>query len=292
MLKILITGATGKFGRATINFLLEKGIPANTISAFVRDEVKASDLKSKGISLKVGDYDNYSSLVNAFKGTDKLLLISGTDIAKRTKQQENAVKAAKEAGVKHVIYTSFQRKNDTSASPIALVAEAHIMTEKRVIESGMAFTIMKNNLYMDMVQMFIGDKVLETGVIYQPGGEGKAAYTFRDDMAQAAAQILATDGHENKIYEITSDTAYTFRDIAEILSLLTGKTIGYVSPSKEEFVKTLSAAGVPMDYISIIASFADAVKQGEFANTGTTLEKLIGRKPTTLKEFLSKIYVK
>jgi NAD(P)H dehydrogenase (quinone) len=89
MKEILVTGATGNFGRATINFLLGKGIPAKSISAMVRDEGKAADLKSEGVIIKVGDYDNYSSLVNAFKGTDTLLHISGNDIPKRTRQQEN-----------------------------------------------------------------------------------------------------------------------------------------------------------------------------------------------------------
>ena len=290
MKEILITGATGNFGRATINFLLKKGIPAISISAFIRDAAKATDLKSKGVVLKTGDYDDYSSMVNAFKGTDKLLLISGSDVAKRTIQQMNAVKAAKEAGVKHIIYTSFQRRNETASSPIALVAEAHIKTEKWLKESGIEYTIMKNNLYLDGLPGFIGDKILETGVIYQPAGDGKTAYVLRNDMAEAAAHILATDGHENKEYDITSDKAYTYSDIASILSQLTGKTIKYVSPSKEEFIKTLSAAGVPMQYVQIFAAFADAIKQGEFDKTSSALEKLIGRKPTSLEDFLKSIY--
>ena len=77
---ILVTGATGHFGKATIDFLLKKGISANSISALVRDEAKAEDLKTKGINLKIGDYDNYASLVKAFKGVDKLLLVSSSDV--------------------------------------------------------------------------------------------------------------------------------------------------------------------------------------------------------------------
>lgn len=103
---ILITGATGNYGKATIDFLLKKGIQANSISALVRNEAKAEDLKAKGINLRIGDYDNYASLVKAFKGVDKLLLVSGSDVADRTKQHENAVNAAKEAGVRHIFYTS------------------------------------------------------------------------------------------------------------------------------------------------------------------------------------------
>src|SRR5690606_12263053 len=108
---------------------LNKGIAANTISALVRDEAKASDLKQKGLNLKIGDYDNYDSLLAAFQGIDKLLLVSGTDLANRSKQQLNAVKAAKEAGVKHILYTSFERKNETENSPIAFLAQSHIDTD-------------------------------------------------------------------------------------------------------------------------------------------------------------------
>ncbi len=91
---ILITGATGHFGRATIDFLLKKNIPPNNIVGMVRHIEKAGDLKTKGISLRVADYDDYSGLLSAFKGIDRLLLISGSDIMNRSKQQENAVKAA------------------------------------------------------------------------------------------------------------------------------------------------------------------------------------------------------
>lgn len=83
---ILVTGATGQFGKATIYFLLKKNIPANNIAAMVRDTSKGEDLKNKGINIKVGDYDNYPTLVTAFKGIDKLLLISGSDILNRSKQ--------------------------------------------------------------------------------------------------------------------------------------------------------------------------------------------------------------
>ena len=107
---ILITGATGLFGRATVDFLLKKGISTDNISVLVRDMTKADDLVSKGVNVKIGNYDDYSSLLSAFKGVDKLLLVSGNDIYKRLKQQEKAVNAALETSVNHIIYTSFHEK--------------------------------------------------------------------------------------------------------------------------------------------------------------------------------------
>lgn len=169
MKKILITGVTGQLGKAVIHKLLKK-IKASDLAVLVRDASKVEDLKVKGVDIRVGDYMNYDSLVKAFSGIDKLYFVSGSDISTRTPQHENIVKAAIEAGVKHVVYTSFQRKNETETSPIALVAEAHLKAEKWLIESGMKYTILQHGLYMDMLPMFIGDKLFETGVIYQSTG--------------------------------------------------------------------------------------------------------------------------
>jgi NAD(P)H dehydrogenase (quinone) len=286
---ILVTGATGHFGKATIDFLIKKGIPASNISALVRDEAKAGELKSQGVRVKVGDYDDSHSLLEAFRGVDKLLLVSGTDIVERSKQQEKVVNAARQAGVKHIAYTSFDRKNETETSPIALVAKAHLDTERQIKSSGMSYTIFRNNLYADMIPMFLGEQVATTGVFF-PAGEGKTAFATRSDMAEAAAQVLATEGHENKEYVLANTESVSFADIAEILTGIFGKDIAYVNPSTEAFTDALTQAGVPAEIIGISVAFAEAMKQGEFAATSADLEKLLGRKPTSVKEYLAGVY--
>jgi NAD(P)H dehydrogenase (quinone) len=288
---ILVTGATGHYGKATIDFLLKKGKSPNNISALVRDEAKATDLKNKGINLKIGDYENYSSLVAAFQGIDKLLLVSSNDILNRGQQQINAVNAAKEAGVKHILYTSFERKNETDSSPIVFVAKSHIDTEKHIKASGIPYTIFRNNLYMDFIPVFIGENVLETGV-YFPAGETKSAFALRNDMAEAAANILTGEGHENKTYSFSNTENVSFRDVANTISELSGKTIPYTSPGGEIYIDTLSKAGVPKDYVGMFAGFGEAIKQGEFNNLKTDLENLLGRKPVSVKEFLAEVYSK
>lgn len=285
---ILITGATGHFGKATIDFLLKK-IDAKNISALVRNESKAEDLKSKGIALRVGDYDNYSSLVSAFRGVDKLLFVSGSDVVKRMRQHENVVRAAIEAGVKSIVYTSFARKNETGASPIAFVGKSHIETEKLIKTSGIPYTIMLNTLYADVLPMFFGDKVLETG-IFLPAGDGKAAYTTRNDMAEAAAHILSTSAHENKEYVIATTSNHSLQEAAMMLSEITGKRVDYAKPSVDVYRDVLSKAGVPAEYIGIFAGFSAAIDQGEFETVTSDLERLIGRKPTTLKDYFKTVY--
>ena len=218
---ILVTGATGHLGNATINFLLNK-VPASKVGALVRNKKKAAPLNAKGVQIISGDYDNYDSLVKAFNGVDKLLLISGNDVANRQQQHENVIKAAKEAGVKHIFYTSFTRKNETSSNPLGILASSHIETDRLIKESGIPYTIMLNGLYADALPMFFGEKVLEAGIVL-PAGEGKAAFTSRLDIAEAAANLLTTDGHKNKTYELSNTENYSFEDAAGILTELSGK---------------------------------------------------------------------
>lgn len=286
---ILITGATGNLGKAAINKLLKLVAPKD-LAVLVRDETKATALKNQGINIRIGSYDNYDSLVTAFKGIDKLYFISGSDIMKRSKQHENIVKAATEAGVSHVVYTSFQRKNETDTSPIALVAQSHLLAEKELKASGMKYTILKHGLYSEMLPIFLGNKLLDTKVIYQPAGEGKTAYTLREDMAEVAATILTSTGHENKTYDIVGDKAYSYAEIATIISNITGESITYLSPTQEEFSETLTGAGVPGEYIGLFSSFSEAIKQGEFESTSSDIETLLGRKATPVTDYLKLVF--
>lgn len=286
---ILITGATGNYGKATIDFLLKKGISANNISALVRDVTKAADLKAKGINLKIGNYDNYTSLLEAFKNVDKLLLVSGNDIVNRGSQQENAVKAAKEAGIKYIIYTSFERKNESETSPLAFFTKPDIDTENQIKASGMTYTILKNNFYLDSLPTFFGEQVLETG-IFLPAGESKSAFALRNDMAEATANILTSEGHGNKEYSFSNTENISLQEIAQNLSEIAGKQVNYGSPSQALYAETLTAASVPAEYVKMFAGFAEAVKQGEFTSENTDLEKILGRKPKSAKEFLKELY--
>jgi NAD(P)H dehydrogenase (quinone) len=291
MEKILITGASGQLGREVVRLLLQKISPAN-LAVLVRDPAKVSEFKTQGVEIRKGDYNDSASLISAFKGIEKLYFISGSEVPKRLMQHENVVKAAKEAGVKHIIYTSFQRKTEEASSPIAAVAEAHIKTELWIKASGLTYTILKHALYADIISMFMGDKIFDTGTIYLPAGEGKASYITRSDLAAGAVAILTSKGHENKTYEFSSDKAYSFHDIAAILTKMKGKTIQYVSPKLEDYKETLTKAGVPAEFVWLLSSFSDGIKQGEFDFPDKTLSDLIGRKTLDLAVFLENVYGK
>jgi NAD(P)H dehydrogenase (quinone) len=284
---ILVTGATGHFGNLTIDYLLKTGIPANQISALVRNADKGQDLKTKGINLVFGDYNDYASLVKAFSGVEKLLFVSGNDIPNRLSQHERVVKAAKEAKVEHFIYTSGERKDETPNSPLWLFAKAHFETERLLKESGLTYTILKNGLYMDFIPFFIGD-VLKTEMIYLPAGQGKVSFALRSEMAEAAAKVLSSEGHENKVYDFVNTEAYSYDDVAMYISEITGKNINYISPTPEEFTEALSKSdgAIPEDFVGILLAQA----QGDGDITSHDLENLIGRKLTSLKSFLQEVY--
>lgn len=285
---ILVTGATGHLGKATIDFLLKRDFPANKIAALIRDESKAGDLKAMGIELRKGDYHNYDSLTNALQGIEKVLFISSSDVNDRTAQQLNVINAAKEVGVKHILYTSVHRW-ENAQSFISTVTQSHIETENHLKKSGLSYTILKNTLYSDILPAFLGQKVVQNG-INVPAGNGKVPFVMRLDMAEAAANILSEEKRNNKEYAIASDVLYSFTDIAKILSEITGKEIKYNDVSTELFIKQRIEEGLPQEYASFYASFAEAIKQGEFGSGGSDLASILGRKPISLKEFLQPIF--
>ncbi|WP_298145940.1 SDR family oxidoreductase [Flavobacterium sp.] len=287
---ILITGATGQFGKLTIDFLLQKGVQPSEILALVRTEAAGNSFQARGIGVRVADYGDKDSLLRAFQGVTKLLFVSSSDLANRLQQHKNVVEAAAEIGINHVIYTSFQRKNDSENSPLWQVAESHLATENWIKASGLNYTILKNNLYLDFVPGFIGEKVLETGVIYLPAGTGKLSAVLRSDMAEAAAILLKLDAHTAKEFNFSNETAVSYEEIAAELSQLSGKSINFVSPTVEEYQTTLSSYGVPAEVVSIFAAFAAAQAQGELDAVSTDLSNILGRKPVSILDFVRRVY--
>jgi NAD(P)H dehydrogenase (quinone) len=293
MSNILVTGATGPLGTAVIEDLLKKTDAAN-LNALVRDADKAAALKGKNIKIHVGDYNDYASLVAAFQNIDKVYMVSGNDIPNRVRQQEDIIKAAQEAGVKHIVYTSFQRKNETESSPIAFIAEGHLNTEEKLKESGLTYTILQHGLYTDLVPIFAGQELLKNKTIYLPAGDGKIAFALRTDFAEAGANVLLDESgkYDNKSIELTGNEAVSWSQIAEFISTVTGEQISYVAADDQEFVDTLTKAGVPAEYVGLFASFSKAAAEGEFDHVTAELETLLGRKPVTVAAYVQSVYGK
>ncbi|MFN8281756.1 MAG: SDR family oxidoreductase [Chitinophagales bacterium] len=279
---ILITGATGHLGAATIEHLLKK-ITADKIVAFARNAEKAAALKAKGIKVHIGTFDDTDSLDRAMQGIEKVLLVSGSD-ANRLEQHKNVVNAAKKAGVQHIAYTSLTLK-DINTSAVKLFMESHFQTEDYIKESGLTYTFLRNTLYLDGIPLFTGEHVLETG-IFLPCGNGKVGFALRREMAEAAANVLLQNTHNNKTYAITGNELYSYEDVAAALSDLSGKTVQYTNIDATVFTEQLKQLGIPQELVHLLAGIAAYIKNTQLEVASNDLEQLIGRTPATLKDGL------
>lgn len=285
---ILITGATGHLGSATISFLLKK-LPASEIAALARTEEKAAPLRAKGVDVRIGDYTEYDSLVAAFTGVDKLFLISSSETdGDRSVQHINAIKAAKAAGVKRIIYTGFDLKNPDD-TVLGALEDAHKATGNFLKASGVPYTILHNNLYADILPAFLGGEVLEKGVFF-PAGDGQVPFTARMDMAEASANLLTASEPLKTDYVFASDETHSFGDVAQMLSEISGKSVAYHNPDLATYTATMVGAGVPEKVAGFLASFGQATAAGKLDTQRTDLPAILGRKPTPLKDVLKAVY--
>jgi NAD(P)H dehydrogenase (quinone) len=284
MTKLLVTGATGHLGRQTIEFLRER-VSTDRIVALARDPVALSDLTASGIEVRRGDYLDKASLVAALAGVERVLLVSAVAFTDRLTQHLNVIEAAKEAGVRHIIFTSIQRK-PVSPLVISMVTESDIATEEALKASGLNYTILYNALYLDALSMIIGDRAAEDGVRV-PGGTAKGALVSRRDLAEANAAILVGTGHENQSYTLGGGRTASFADIAVALGNIAGTHVDYVDTPIDEYVRAKIALGFPPAAAGFLAEWAQAVAVGEYAEVSGDLERLIGRKPVDYVDFLA-----
>jgi len=283
---ILVTGATGHLGSAAVSQLL-KNTAAKNIAVFARDENKANHLKEKGIDVRIGSYDDIQSLDLAMQGIEKLLLISSNGQT-RGQQHQNVLAAAKKARIKHVVYTGIAMKNIETAAIRPFMIDL-IKTEDYIRETGLTYTVLRNTLYAGGNPLYAGAKVFETG-IYLPAGNGKAPFALRREMGEAAANILLQNGHENQTYEITGSDLYSFKDVANALSALSARTVNYTDADPVTFPSKLKELGLPEIVVLLVSGFAADIKNHQFEHVTKDLEKLLGRKPASLKESLKEVF--
>lgn len=278
---ILVTGATGKMGRIVIDTLLSKGVAGTEIAALVRDNIKAANLKEKGIDIRIGDYDNKPLLDEAMRGVDKVLLISGSDISRVVAQHKNVVDAAKQAGVSCLAYTSNCLKD--RGTLVNHIMGTHFETEDYIMASGLNYIIFRNVLYMESMTLFLlGKDFMENGICL-PAGEGRVSYALRSDEAEAMGNVLAGTDCSNRIYQFTNSRAYSFYDVADALSELSGKTIAYTPVEMDTYKNKMKEQGLNEHMIEMAAPFITGIENGQSSTVTADLEEALGRKPTDLK---------
>jgi len=283
---LVITGATGALNGATVDHLLKR-LPAEQITVAVRDVAKAQRFAQRGVAVRRGDYDDPASLPAAFDGADQLLLVSTNDpTADAVSLHRTAIDAAVAAGVGRILYTSHQAA--ALNSPFG-PGHDHAVTEQLLAESGLPWTSLRNGFYAHSLTWLAGPW-RETGVIAVPG-DGPVSWTAREDAAEAAAVILASNGASDGAYDgpttLTASAAPTFQEIAGIASELTGRTIECVAVDDDTWVAAQIDHGVPEAMVRLLLGFYRAAQQGAFAGVDPLLGKLLGREPRTARDFLA-----
>jgi NAD(P)H dehydrogenase (quinone) len=270
-MKIAITGATGQLGGLAIKTLGKK-LPTEQIVALARDPAKGANL---GVEVRPADYRKPETLVPALRGITRLVLISSGDFDARFAQHLNVIRAAHEAGVGHIVYTSILKGH---ASPMA-IAEDHKETEKAIAATGIPATILRNGWYTENHTGSLGG-ALAAGAMIGSAGNGRLSSAARADYADAIAAVAAGKGHEGKTYELAGDNAHTMADIAAEVSRLTGRTIPYNSMPMEAYAGILKSFGLPEGFAFMLADADARAAEGALFDDSGTLGRLIGR-PTT-----------
>jgi len=267
---IVVTGATGHFGRIGVQSLLAKGVPAGQIVATGRNIDRIADL---GVTVKQASYDDLDALKAAFAGADRVLFVSGSEIGKRLTQHRNVVEAAKDAGVGRVVYTSAPHADTTD---MKLAAE-HRATEQMLIESGLPYTFLRNSWYIENYDVH---QALQDG-LWGAARDGRISGATRADMAEGAVAALVGDGHENKVYEIGGEP-FTLAELAAEISRQSGKEVTYTDLSPEKYTEMLVGVGVPEPVAELLADSDRAAAEGALLVPKTDLENLLGRPVTPL----------
>lgn len=282
---LLVTGASGHFGRQVVELLVEAG--TDHVIAATRSPEKLADLQARGVETRYASFDEPESLAGAFTGVDRLLLIS-TDVTgqgdRRLEQHRAAVRAAEQAGVQHVLYTSIT--NPAADTPIILALD-HYGTEQALEASSMGYTFLRNNIYTEILIGSINQALQFGGKLFAAAGDGRNAYVTREDCARAAAAALASSFEGRRALDITGPEALTQYDVARIGSEITGQPITYIPLDFETLVGNMVGAGLPRPIAEAYASFDKGTAQGVLDLVSEDFETLTGRKPTSVREFLT-----
>ncbi|GGZ44023.1 SDR family oxidoreductase [Asticcacaulis endophyticus] len=277
---LLITGASGQLGQ-----LVLKHIASKTGAKVIAASRDPSKLNTK-FETRAADFDKPETLPTAFAGVDRLLLISTDALAvpgQRLKQHQAAIAAAKAAGVKHIVYTSLP--NPEPGNLISFAPD-HYGTEQAIINSGLDYTLLRNNWYAENTLMAL-PHAIQTGQWYTSTNGGKIGYITREDAALASASALANPPAPKATFTITGAKALSHADVAALVTEVTGKPLSVVDVSDADFKAGLIAAGLPDFVADMLTSAEAAIRAGQLSAVTTDVQTLMGKAPTTFHDFLT-----
>jgi NAD(P)H dehydrogenase (quinone) len=276
---VAVTGATGKIGGRVARRLAAAGVPQRLV---VRDPARAPSLP--GASVVTASYGDGAAVQRALAGIGTVFFVSGAENAERVAEHRTFVDAAVAAGVARIVYVSF-----FGAAPEATftLARDHWATEEHIRGTGLPYTFLRDNLYLDFTPMLVG----EDGVIRGPAGDGRVAAVAQDDIADVAVRVLR-DGlggsgeHDGQTYDLTGGSPLGLGEVAAELSALTGREVRYEPETVEEAYASRARYGAPPWLVDAWVSTYTAIALGELARVSDAVPRLTGRAPLTLRDLL------
>lgn len=282
--RLLVTGANGHLGRAVVEELLRLG--ARNVVAATRTPERLADLEGGGVEVRAADFDRPETLRSAFAGVDRLALIStdALDVpGRRLAQHRAAIAAAVESGVGHVVYTSAPAPHPTAGGSLI---DDHFWTEAALFASPLTWTVLRNQLYMEVVLMSAAHATESGRLFSATAGRGRA-YVAREDCARAVAGALV-QARGSEILDVTGSAAVTQDELAAMLGRASGRAVAHVDVPPEALAEGLSHAGLPPSMVKVVVDFDVEAAQGYHALVTPTVERLTGARPLALEAFLGK----
>ncbi|MBU3671016.1 MAG: NAD-dependent epimerase/dehydratase family protein [Sinobacteraceae bacterium] len=276
---ILITGATGRTGSHVARELAARGLP---VRALVRNPAKAAALAAAGVELVTGDAGDAESVRAAMRGVHKVAVIFPNG-EQQLKLEKQVVDVAVAAGVAHVLKISSMEALPTAHNPTHRV---HWDSEEHIRSSGAAWTMVRPSFYM---QNFFANaaSIKAEGKFYYPFGEkGAAALTDSRDAGYFAAHCLATNGHENKSYDITSPDKLSFHEVAAVFSRELGRRIDYVPQDPAAYKAYLGKFLASRWHLDAVCDIFAEIAAGYVVEPTSVFKQVTGRDPVTLAQFV------
>lgn len=282
-MKILITGATGELGSKVVETLI-KTVPVSQLVVSVRNPEKAEGLRTRGVEVRHGDFDKPETLDSAFSGIDRLLIISTFgDHETIMRQHTNAVVAAQRAQVKFIAYTSVTNASQSKF----FLAPLHRAREEAILKTGIPYSFLRNNWYLENEIGSIKGAMAGAPWITS-AGEGKVGWVLRQDLAEAATNVLTGEGHENTVYEL-SGKLMTQEEFVSALGEVLGKEVPVQHVDDTTYANMMKGAGVPEAYLPMLENTQKGIRDGGLEIESNDLEKLLGRPTTPINKALSQI---
>lgn len=290
-MSIIVTGASGNYGRSAVEKLLERVAPQDLILVTRRPE-RLAEYADRGCQVRAGDFDRPEDLPAAFRGGERMLLISATRVGKRVGQHGAAIASARAAGVRHIAYTSFI---GISPDNQAEVVTDHRGTEALLRTSGLAWTILRDSQYAEAAVDAIAPAAIRSGRLLSACGEGRIAFVWREDCVDCAVAVLTSEGHENAVYEITGPELWSFPELAALISETSGQPVRFESTDEDGLYAFWDSLGVPRQPVDDhvvdgipwnsddMVSFETAIRAGHFAILTDHMKRLTGREPRSLR---------